>query len=421
MFDSPRPRRVGAATRGPSRSHAAKSGAAELLFLGLTLGTVAGSPGCSEPGGRSTPRDAGRVHPRADASDARHDAALRDASGISTEPTAVSTYARASATLLRVATGPTVVAGQVESADVDAATALWPIHGVATLRTTTEGVDLTVSMQDCRSGHLYPVVLFEGADCAALTRDSATWDDTRGKGIAPAICPGAPGAFAYYARKSDEPKPWSLGGSASSNVLGHAIAVLDPDTGEPLACGVIAESSDGGLARFDHQVPRPEVVAQLTGVCMLEQLGLSGTRPDGTACPDLAATGACAITHCYQPACEEVCASHVACLDTANEPCSTDCQPSDECTACVGDFRCVMGFCESFIGCATITPGGPCTELEACCLRQGPQTEACLVQARQLQVLGGDATCLGLLNDFDFNTSVTHRSQCYQEGFGEPD
>jgi hypothetical protein len=79
--------------------------------------------------------------------------------------------------------------------------------------------------------------------------------------------------------------------------------------------------------------------------------------------------------------------------------------------------RCASGFCEEVIRCAPPpTPGGPCTELRACCMRQGPLIESCLEYTRVIERWSGDTSCFGTLHDWDFNTNFAYRSPCTDAG-----
>jgi hypothetical protein len=86
--------------------------------------------------------------------------------------------------------------------------------------------------------------------------------------------------------------------------------------------------------------------------------------------------------------------------------------------ACLGSpNRCLVGFCQDQIACAPPpTPGGPCTELRECCMRQGPLVEGCLSYVDLLERLSGDPSCIGALSDRDFNGAIAFRSPCYPDG-----
>lgn len=91
--------------------------------------------------------------------------------------------------------------------------------------------------------------------------------------------------------------------------------------------------------------------------------------------------------------------------------------PDADCGKCLGGGQCALGHCRKEISCAPPpTPGGPCTEFRACCMRQGPLVESCLDYAGLLEELSGDRSCLGALYDWDVNTNFTYRSPCYPDG-----
>ena len=101
--------------------------------------------------------------------------------------------------------------------------------------------------------------------------------------------------------------------------------------------------------------------------------------------------------------------------------CSGECVVDAACNQCLDGAQCLAGHCRKELSCAPPpTPGGPCTEFRACCMRQGPLVDSCLEYAQLLEDLSGDMSCLGALNDLDVNTNFNYRSPCYQEGF-EPE
>jgi hypothetical protein len=232
-----------------------------------------------------------------------------------------------------------------------------------------------------------------------------------------AQCIGAPGASVYESRPQQDPASWTVGGTAPSNVIGRTIAIHDPDTLEPLACGTI-QASDGGVTWLP---PRPEqrpsnvVVQQLGGLC---GLGRPLSRGDaGLSCPDPERLSTCLLTHCLSP-CIDVCAQHIACLEASSDVCAADCEPAGACATCLQQAApCGVSFCRQELKCTPPpTPGGPCTQLRACCMRQGPVVEGCLSYAQLLEDLSGDPSCLGGLWDRDINTNFTYRSPCYPDG-----
>jgi hypothetical protein len=324
-------------------------------------------------------------------------------------------YAQASAQLTQIRPRQTVDPNEDIANDPNSVTSWWPVEGTATFKTTSEGVDVFVFLRNCRGPYLYPVRLFADARCDQLTQNSVAWDGARGRLAQNAFCLGSAGARLYYSRSSEDAKPWSIGGARSSDLVGRTLAVLDPDTGEPLACGKI-ELPDGGMPTDPPdpaELPAPPVAAEIAGACLLR---LGPPRADaGAPCPDPQKLGECALVHCVSP-CLGACAEHVACVE-AHPDCSGTCIPNDACNKCLDGAQCTLGHCRKQISCAPLpTPGGPCTEFRACCMRQGPLVAACLEYATQLEQIAGDSSCLGALEDWDVNTNFTYRSPCYRDG-----
>jgi hypothetical protein len=297
---------------------------------------------------------------------------------------------------------------------VKALTKWWPVTATATFRAISGGIDLSIWLQHCRVSYSYPVRIYDTAQCTAIDASSKTWEGDRGE-LPKIACVGTNGAHVYYSRSGTDSKPWTLGGPPTSDLVGRSIAVLDPDTLEPLICGTI-DVGDGGAPEAGPK-PSVAVVDALAGLCPLVAALTAAPQPGAPqGCPDVQKLGDCAWTHCAST-CASTCSDYVSCLSGSTIPCSPDCQPSQACTRCVSDATgCTLGFCADQLSCAPPpTPGGPCTTLRQCCMRQGPVTDTCLALADQAERLSGDPSCRGALNDWDFNSHVAYRSPCYTD------
>ncbi|HEY2734003.1 MAG TPA: hypothetical protein VGI70_08460 [Polyangiales bacterium] len=331
-----------------------------------------------------------------------------------TEPLLAEAYAQLTAIRPRDTIDPAIT----KSADLSVATAAWPIIASVTFRTTPDGVDLTLLGVDCRTAYSYPVRIYASSDCATIEADSQPWDGARGTLSDKAICLGGPGARIYESRANADPKPWSIGGAAASNLVGRTIAIHDPDTLEPLACGGI-ELSDGGVPWIATAATPPPslVVAQLAGLCGLGPIPTAAADDAQLGCPNVDHVASCALTHCLS-GCLDTCADYAACLAASPQACMSSCQPDDACRSCLPSVsQCMLGFCQADISCAPPpTAGGPCTELRECCMRQGPLVEGCLSLVQEFENLSGDPSCIGALSDVDFNGAFAFRSPCYPDG-----
>jgi hypothetical protein len=299
-------------------------------------------------------------------------------------------------------------AGASDAQDSDAGPPL-SVEGTATFEMTGSGVDLTVSINGCANGAPYPIVIHEGSDCASAMSQGPEWDPPRGEGITSLICLGnSSRGTAHYTRPASGPKPWSVGGSAASDVVGHVILIVDPVTMRPVACGPIVLEADAGVAPAGPVViPRLGVLAQAAGLCTLN------TWAPDAGCPDPGRLVDCACTHCDLSACLANCSDYVTCLQRESASCANDCPMPDACSSCLSRITaCELGFCIDVIGCAVPTPGGPCSKLEACCELQGPRVDTCLYTVNVVEKLGGDTSCTGLMHDQDFLTNGAYDPQC---------
>jgi hypothetical protein len=290
----------------------------------------------------------------------------------------------------------------------DAATDAGPsLRGTATFNVTQSGVDLSIMARNCAASVRLQFFIQAGGDCSDETISGPRWQDGRGDGIPDVACLGVSGqGRAALTRSSDEARPWTIGGSSDTNVLGHAFVAYDAESGAAVACGVImleqgatdAPASDPGASRNVPLLGR----AQIAGAC----LGQMIVRDNEQACPDPKALSACAEEHCQLDACVATCADYLACTTQAEDPCSVafTCEIDSACSKCQGSVQtCSFNFCADQLTCAApVTPDGPCSQLEACCGLQGDKTESCLELVRQLEQISGDPSCFGVMRDWDF-------------------
>ena len=124
--------------------------------------------------------------------------------------------------------------------DVPVAPGAARLVGTAVFTREAEGVQLLVVLDGCKDAAMYPVRIHEGRSCADAMAIGARWDRPRGEDIPDLRCSGSHGSQ-EYTRFDREDKPWSLGGSSASDLIGHALVINDPeDRTLPIACGVIA-------------------------------------------------------------------------------------------------------------------------------------------------------------------------------------
>jgi hypothetical protein len=104
-----------------------------------------------------------------------------------------------------------------------------------------EGVTLSVVLDRCQPGKLYPIHIHEGDSCADAMAPGAYWDQPRGEDIPDLECGGANRASLGYVRSNSSAKPWSVGAPDASNLVGRTLVLNDPnDRTLRIACGVIS-------------------------------------------------------------------------------------------------------------------------------------------------------------------------------------
>src|SRR5262249_3785261 len=105
--------------------------------------------------------------------------------------------------------------------------------------TAADSVTVTLTINGCTAGKSYPAHIHQGTSCTDATAQGGHWDMTRGEGIPSLMCNGTTATVTYTRTAADAAVAWSVGGEATTNVIGHVIVVHD-DTGARIACGPIA-------------------------------------------------------------------------------------------------------------------------------------------------------------------------------------
>lgn len=284
------------------------------------------------------------------------------------------------------------------------------IETTATFSETADSVDVAYRQRGCARATKYLLFIQDGRDCSDATLQDPRWDGARGEGLPPVSCAGVSnGGRSYYSRAKSESKPWTIGTPEASNVLGHVLVVYDPDSLEALACGEIVRAQDAALSTPQARAtgPSQRVRAAIGGMCVGQMI----VRDDTHECPKPREVDECATEHCEFDACLESCKDYSACLATApDDPCSLQfsCEISTECARCTGEvFSCAFGFCPEVLTCAApVTPGGPCSKLEACCALQGDKSVDCFETVRLIERVSGDPSCYGAMHDWDLNSHL---------------
>lgn len=276
-----------------------------------------------------------------------------------------------------------------------------PVGGTATWRMTTEGVDLELAVDGCVGLRQFSLQILDAHDCSPASLFTSPWPAGRNLPYVHCFGVGLGGTLAYE-RNFTREDAWTIGGAASSELVGRVLIVRNAVSDEPLACGTITRAGDLARAALPaaDQAPRAETRAALSGLCFARQF--PNTGPD---CPDPVGILSCVQVHGDVASCLSTCAEYTQCLDTTTDVCSyATCIPTPECMACqsaLGDIA--LGFCGEHITCAPpVTPDGPCERLSGCCMLQGENAGSCLgVVSQLLTSLGGDTNCVGSMHDWD--------------------
>lgn len=280
------------------------------------------------------------------------------------------------------------------------------VTATATFVATRSGVDLTLRMRGCAGDAAKPVAIVEARDCASIMAASDAWDGERGAGIPGVRCSGAASGegTVRYSRRNDVASRWHVGDGSAQDVVGRAIALFDPLSGAPTACGIVEAAPERVLvaAPPESEAPSVETRAVLAGSCFakLTSGGALG------ACNDSAALSACAVEHCELGACIAACEGFSACVEGLADPCNElfTCEVGEACSSCQLEVQaCTYGFCGEHLACPAIPrPDGPCTQLNACCTLQAERAESCLEVASFIGAFAGEASCINGLSDWDF-------------------
>lgn len=283
------------------------------------------------------------------------------------------------------------------------------LHGQAELWEHGQAVTLRLEIRACRPGTVYQARIHAGSDCSEQTLMADTW--SAGEGIGAFSCTPEGAIIAYYARRADSDKLWTIGGPSETNVLGHPLSLSDAETGRPVTCGVVERAPDAPLSETtDTQGPTLQIRGAIAGVCVFDRL----VPEHEPGCPDYGKATECASTYCELNRCIDHCATYVKCLAQARglDVCTAaySCEPSAECSQCQSDVvRCAVSLCLDTLTCAApAQPDGPCSKLQACCANE-PDPTACRDLTGNLARFG-DAECQRLIDNW--NLSGQRSSRC---------
>ena len=117
------------------------------------------------------------------------------------------------------------------------------VKGTATFVQSGTDVTVSVELSSCVDGKMYPVHIHAGTSCADAMAQGDHWGPARGEGIPKIACKGTSGTATLTRKATDTPDLlWSIGGVETTNVVGHAFVVHDPDVAMSpprIGCGLI--------------------------------------------------------------------------------------------------------------------------------------------------------------------------------------
>jgi hypothetical protein len=166
----------------------------------------------------------------------------------------------------------------------------------------------------------------------------------------------------------------------------------DTASGSSGSGGDTASGSGGDTASGSGGMLTPEEAA--AGGC--DMMGMSSGSEMCTGIDDYTE---CAMNECDLDECTKSggdCADLLDCYQKADDPCSTDCEPSQKCMACLtANSQCTIDKCISKLQCGTREDGGACDMLEDCC-KDMMDSVACTMA--NVIVVGGDEACQSIVD-----------------------
>lgn len=112
------------------------------------------------------------------------------------------------------------------------------VTGTATFLQNDKEVSVVVALNNCPDG-AHGVHIHQGTICADVDAQGGHWDMTRGEGIPDVMCSEGRGT-SMTMRAMDDPRAWTIGGPAETNLVGHVFVVHDSTAPKTrVGCGPI--------------------------------------------------------------------------------------------------------------------------------------------------------------------------------------
>lgn len=181
---------------------------------------------------------------------------------------------------------------------------------------------------------------------------------------------------------------------------GATDAALVADVGSPTS------ASDEAGAKLSAQ-------AVLAGACETMRIAA-----DASKCVGLEQLVSCSNEKCDLATCMATCQEYLECVTSADQPCTVAqrCGRSVECSLCMSSVQtCSLAVtCFGLYSCATTTPGGACSKLQACCATQR-MPFGCNMLALSAGMLRGDEECEKLTQNPGFVKVYASDPPCSME------
>ncbi len=94
------------------------------------------------------------------------------------------------------------------------------------------------------------------------------------------------------------------------------------------------------------------------------------------------------------------CEAMMTCASSADDACDNACVPDNACTSCLVKIATCAVNCIGLITCGTNTEGGPCDQLDSCCIGLDDIRKVACDLQKDAAKMGGDEACQPILDAY---------------------